>query len=325
MSEEITNFEIIQTESSNYSLGSSGINENAIKNPAFIYLTSLGSKFSRNGMKNALLRFAKFFGFQNLDDVPWERINVASFNLYKTQLLKEGRSPNTINTYLAAIRGVIKAAWQIGLISDHEKLILSTVKPVRGSRSYSGRALSQIETSKLISFCKVKNEAIDIRDIAIISLGIGCGLRRNELSELKLDDINFSEQSIRVIGKGNKERIVCGSEIVFIRLKDWINIRSAEGCPEVFVRIGKHGDLRLNQKLSPMAIFKMLQKRAQAVGLEKFTPHDLRRTFATRMLDVGADISIVKEAMGHSSINTTQRYDRRGLEKIREYSRSISV
>ena len=325
MSEEITNFEIIQTESSNYSLGSSGINENAIKNPAFIYLTSLGSKFSRNGMKNALLRFAKFFGFQNLDDVPWERINVASFNLYKTQLLKEGRSPNTINTYLAAIRGVIKPAWQIGHNRQHAKLILSTVKPVRGSRSYSGRALSQIETSKLISFCKVKNEAIDIRDIAIISLGIGCGLRRNELSELKLDDINFSEQSIRVIGKGNKERIVCGSEIVFIRLKDWINIRSAEGCPEVFVRIGKHGDLRLNQKLSPMAIFKMLQKRAQAVGLEKFTPHDLRRTFATRMLDVGADISIVKEAMGHSSINTTQRYDRRGLEKIREYSRSISV
>lgn len=272
-----------------------------------------------------MLRFAKFFGFQNLETVPWERINVASINLYKTQLLKEGRSPNTINTYLAAIRGVIKAAWQIGLISDHEKLILSTVKPVRGSRKYSGRALSQIESAKLISFCRAKNEAIDIRDIAIISLGIGCGLRRNELSELKLDDINFSEQSIRIIGKGNKERIVCGSEIVFIRLKEWINIRSGEGCPEVFVRIGKHGDLRLNQKLSPMAIFKMLQKRAQAVGLEKFTPHDLRRTFATRMLDVGADISIVKEAMGHSSINTTQRYDRRGLEKIREYSRSIPV
>ena len=154
-------------------------------------------------MKNALLRFAKFFGFQNLETVPWARINVASINLYKTQLLKEGRSPNTINTYLAAIRGVIKAAWQIGLISDHEKLILATVKPVRGSRKYSGRALSQIESSKLISFCRAKNEAIDIRDIAISSLGIGCGLRRNEPSELKLDDINFTDQSIRVIGKGN--------------------------------------------------------------------------------------------------------------------------
>ena len=118
---------------------------------------------------------------------------------------------------------------------------------------------------------------------------------------------------------------MCGSEIVFIRLKEWIKIRGREGCPEVFVRIGKHGDLRLNQKLSPMAIFKMLQKRANAVGLEKFTPHDLRRTFATRMLDVGADISIVKEAMGHSSINTTQRYDRRGIEKIKEFVRSISV
>lgn len=83
---------------------------------------------------------------------------------------------------------------------------------------------------------------------------------------MKLDDINFTDQSIRVIGKGNKERIVCGSEIVFIRLKEWINIRSGGGCPEVFVRIGKHGDLRLNQKLSPMAIFKMLQKERKPSG-----------------------------------------------------------
>ena len=89
MSEKISNFEIIDGESHNFSLGSSGINENALKNPAFIYLTSLGSKFSRNGMKNALLRFAKFFGFQNLETVPWERINVASINLYKTQLLRK--------------------------------------------------------------------------------------------------------------------------------------------------------------------------------------------------------------------------------------------
>lgn len=98
MSEKSSNFEIIEAEDRNFSLGSSGINENALKNPAFVYLTSLGSKVSRNGMKNALLRFAKFFGFQNLETVPWARINVASINLYKTQLLKEGRSPNTIKT-----------------------------------------------------------------------------------------------------------------------------------------------------------------------------------------------------------------------------------
>lgn len=74
-----------------------------------------------------------------------------------------------------------------------------------------------------------------------------------------------------------------------------------------------------------MAIFKMIEKRAKAAGIEKFTPHGLRRTFATRMLDVGADISIVKEAMGHSSINTTQRYDRWGFDKVRDYIRAIAI
>ena len=77
--------------------------------------------------------------------------------------------------------------------------------------------------------------------------------------------------------------------------------------------------------MSPMAIFKMIEKRAKAAGIEKFTPHDLRRTFATRMLDVGADISIVKETMGYSSINTTQRYDRRGFDKVRDYIRAIAI
>lgn len=74
-----------------------------------------------------------------------------------------------------------------------------------------------------------------------------------------------------------------------------------------------------------MAIFKMIEKRAKAAGIEKFTPHGLRRTFATRTLDVGADISIVKEAMGHSSINTTQRYDRWGFDKVRDYIRAIAI
>ena len=77
--------------------------------------------------------------------------------------------------------------------------------------------------------------------------------------------------------------------------------------------------------MSPMAIFKMIEKRAKAAGIEKFTPHGLRRTFATRMLGVGADISIVKEAMGHSSINTTQRYDRWGFDKVRDYIRAIAI
>ena len=142
---------------------------------------------------------------------------------------------------------------------------------------------------------------------------------------MKISDIDFSDQKITAIGKGNKQRLVTATEIVFIRLQKWLEVRGKEGCPELFVCIGKHGDIRHEQKMSPMAIFKMIEKRAKAAGIEKFTPHDLRRTFATRMLDVGADISIVKEAMGHSSINTAQRYDRRGFDKVRDYIRAIAI
>ena len=325
MTENFENFDIITADETNhFSLGNSP-GEKVLKNPASVYLLSLGSKFSRNGMKNALMRFARFYGFQSLDEVPWEQIEVGTINLFKAHLEKNELSPNSINTYLAALRGVIKAAWQMELISDHKRLILSTVKSVRGSRVQTGRALSQIETSKLISACSDSSDPSSLRDVAIVSLGIGSGLRRNELSSLKISDIDFSDQKITVIGKGNKQRLVTATEIVFIRLQKWLEVRGKDGCPELFVCIGKHGDIRHEQKMSPMAIFKMIEKRAKAARIEKFTPHDLRRTFATRMLDVGADISIVKEAMGHSSINTTQRYDRRGFDKVRDYIRAIAI
>lgn len=68
-----------------------------------------------------------------------------------------------------------------------------------------------------------------------------------------------------------------------------------------------------------------MERRGKKAGIESFTPHDLRRTFASRMLDIGADISIVKEAMGHASVVTTQRYDRRGLEKVKEFCKALSI
>lgn len=311
---------------SNGAYGLSGdVQQRLFRNPAAVYLLSLGSKFSRAGMKYALMQFAKFYGYTSLDAVPWQKLDVGSINLFKTQLEQKGRSPNTINTYLRALRGVINAAWQIEQISDHQKNLLMTVKPVRGSRKPKGRALSPVESSRLIESCHAERDNGGVRDVAILSLGIGCGLRRNELAGLTLSGVDMESQSIRVIGKGNKEREVPASEIVFVRLKRWLELRGEGGCDKVFCCLDKHGNIRVDKAMNPFAVFAMIKKRGKAAGLENFTPHDLRRTFATRMLDIGADISIVKEAMGHASIVTTQRYDKRGLEKIREFTRAITV
>lgn len=299
--------------------------EKLLRNPAAVYLLSLGSLNSQKTMKTGLLHFARFYGYSTLDHVPWEKIEVGTINLFKNFLEQKGSAPATINTYITALKGVIKAAWQLEQISDHRKMLLSTIKRVHGSRIAGGRALTAVETSRLIESCQKDKSVVGVRDIAIISLGIGCGLRRSELAGLNRDEVNMQDQIIKVIGKGNKQREIPAAEIVFLRLGKWLSLRGDTGCKNIFTCVDKYGNIRVDKPMTPVAIFFMIEKRAKAIGMEKFTPHDLRRTYATRLLDVGADISLVKEAMGHSSISTTQRYDKRGLEKIREFSRAIQI
>lgn len=264
MNDKTYNYEIIEREEKDSFSVSGFVNDSGLKNPAAVYLLSLGSPVSRKGMKNALMRFAKFAGFDSLDTVPWAQLDVGIFNLFQTYLQNEGKSPNTINTYLAALRGVIKAAWQLEQISDRKKMLFSTVKRVRGSRLMTGRALSQVETAKLIGACN--DGASGIRDAALISLGLGCGFRRSELAALRIDAVDFNEQTVKIIGKGNKERLVSAPEIVFIRLQKWLMLRGSEGCPELFVCIGKHGDIRNDHKLSPLAVFKLMENSWKEEG-----------------------------------------------------------
>lgn len=294
------------------------------KNPAYVYLASL-SPGSQINMRSILGRTAKFFGYANIDVCPWELINASAFVALKNFLLTKNAAPATVNLYLSALRGVVRAAWRMELISDHQRAVLDDIPGARGSRVLKGRALTALESHALLELCIKENTAKGVRDAAIIGMGIGFGLRRAEIAGVLTKNINLSSQIVSVIGKGNKEREVTGSDIVWQRIQCWKDIRGEEGSEYFFCQIDKHGHLLKNRPLLPHGVFTMLRKRAVQAGIQSFTPHDLRRTFATRMLEIGADIAIVKEAMGHSSVQTTMRYDKRGIEKIRQFSRAVYI
>lgn len=294
------------------------------KNPAYVYLASL-SPGSQKNMRAILGRIAKFFGYPNIDVCPWEFLNAQAFVAVKNFLLSKNASPATVNLYLSALRGVVRSAWRMELITDHQRAVIEDIPGARGSRVLKGRALTALESHALLDLCIRENTAIGIRDAAIIGMGIGFGLRRAEIAGVLTKNIDFSSQIVSVIGKGNKEREVTGSDIVWQRIQCWKDIRGEEGSERFFCRIDKHGNLLKDQPIKSEGVFFMLQKRAKQAGIESFTPHDLRRTFATRMLEIGADIAIVKEAMGHSSVQTTMRYDKRGIEKIRQFSRAVYI
>ena len=111
-------------------------------------------------------------------------------------------------------------------------------------------------------------------------------------------------------------------EQAWLLFEKWLQVRGTGGSDFVFCPIDRRGEMLYHSGLQPSAILQILQKRGIKSDLEKFSPHDLRRTFASRLLENGVDLSMVRDALGHSSIGTTVIYDHRGKEKLKQCLRN---
>ena len=164
--------------------------------------------------------------------------------------------------------------------------------------------LSTSEVEKLLT-CFDEYRPIEIRNTAILEILYSCGLRVSELVNLKNSDLFFDEGLIKVVGKGNKERFVPIGRIGQKSIRRYLAVR-VEG------KKGFNDILFLNNrgtKLTRNMIFLIVRKAAESAGIEKtISPHILRHSFATHLVENGADISSVQQMLGHSSITTTERY-----------------
>lgn len=294
-------------------------------NPAQAYVLTLGAGQSRNKVVRILNSIARDFGHDSLNDCPWERMTYDALLAFRTRQIDKGLSPATVNLQICTLRMVAKQAWLKGMMSIQTYSAIREVKGVRGTRVSRGRALNTRETGKLIAASELKATAIGIRDAAIFALAIGCGMRRAEIATLQLSSINHQTRTITILGKGNKERVVAPSTDAWERLKDWLEVRGEEGCGNVFVAVKKGNNIQPYWPLTTSAIYQLLQARAIEAHITAFTPHDLRRTFATRLLETGADINTVRQAMGHASVITTQRYDKRAEVIVEEATRKVPL
>ena len=287
-------------------------------NPAVLYVLSLGTDRSRKSMAFVIAQIGEKLGCRDIAQFPWQLVNYDWVIAYRATLSALGLKPSTINLHLSALRGIMRQAWLKKLIPLEEYVAVREVKCVRGSSLSRGRALSHTEIANLVCLSKDTETKAGLRDAALIALAVGCGLRRAEIQGLRLDQIDRRQNRILVFGKGQKERWVFPPPFVWQFLSDWVAVRGTGGSPNVFVPILKGDRIHTERPMSQTAIYNMLRARSRKFGIESFTPHDLRRTFATRLLDSGVDINTVRLAMGHSSISTTQRYDKRDEARLEE-------
>jgi site-specific recombinase XerD len=200
---------------------------------------------------------------------------------------------------------------------DYQR-ICAAIKNVAGTRLLAGRALDRGEIKALAHGCVGdRNRAAGLRDVALIGLLYSSGLRRAEAVAIDLADFDAETGAIRVLsGKGNNQRITYISDGALDAVNDWLLVRGREPGP-LFCPVRKSGVI-VHRRMSAAAVRLILRKRVRLAALKPATPHDMRRTFISDMLDAGADLSTAQKLAGHANPATTAAYDRRGEEAKRK-------
>lgn len=293
------------------------------RNPVEVYLAGLSATGKRS-MAQKLRVASAILGHDDPRDVIWSELKFEGVVAIRTWLADSERSPATINATLAAVRGTVKAAWALGLLSSDIYSRIAAVKGLRASRLPSGRALTVGEVAALFDVCFNDETPAGRRDAAILALLLGAGLRRAECAGIALSDYDPKEQSVTIRGKGDKERLMPLGESANQAVQDWLQLRGDWAGP-LLCRVRKDGAVQ-REAITAQAIYKALSKRGTQARVARFSPHDLRKTYASGLIDSsGGDISTVSRLLGHASVNTTSIYDRRGEAAKRKVADSLHL
>jgi integrase/recombinase XerD len=253
--------------------------------------------------KNDLERYVLFLS-QILKLEEPAAVTFSHIEDYLTEMGSMGLSPRSIARNISALRGF------------HEFCQLEKFAPADPSEIIETPKFTQklpdvllIEEVAQILDAPEKETAAGLRDAAILETLYGSGMRVSELVDLQLSQVIFEIDFIRVIGKGNKERLVPLGEVNKEVLSDYLNIARP-----LFIKNPTHtkNKVFLNQRGKPltrMSVWNIVQKYTSLAGIEKHVyPHAFRHSFATHLLEGGADLRVVQELLGHSSIITTEIY-----------------
>ena len=285
----------------------------ASEHPVAVYLAQLSSVDSRPAMKSSLEKIASIVDRRSTaESLPWHQLRFQHTMAIRAELVGS-YGARTVNRMLSALRGVLKTAWRLGQIetADYQRAI-----DFKGLKTTdlapAGRVVS-IEEVKTVLLAATKQEAPkNWRDQALLVAMFAGGLRRQEASALDSEHFDAATGAVTVHrGKGGKFRTTYLAEGYREWLEPWAKFQRERSCEPMFVRWNKDVGPTM-RRLTNAGVDYVLGELVDLAGIADLTPHDLRRTFATDLLENGADILMVQKLMGHADVKTTAIYDRRG-------------
>ena len=245
-------------------------------------------------------------------EFDWAALQYADTIQIREQVAKRF-SLHTANYHLCALRGVLKECWRLQLMSHADYASAVDFNQIRGENTEAGRVLSLDELVKLFRACQQDKAFAGVRDAAMLAVLYGCGLRREEL--VSLDVADYSDGVLTIHGKGNRIRLAHVVNEAREFFEDWLRFRGID--QPIFVSINKVGKLG-NAPLTTQSVYRILNRRAKQAGIDALSPHDVRRSTATHLLERGVDLAVVQRMLGHKQLATTVIYDRRGEKAKKE-------
>ena len=276
-------------------------------------------RFEKNASENTIeayvsdLQKLQDFAEQNLMNITPITISYEHLQEFLYQVSKNNYSERTQARWISSIKGFFSFLLEDELREDNPSALLETPK----LGLYLPDTLSLEEIEKLISATE-ENTDLAKRNRCMIEVLYGCGLRVSELTELQISNINFKENYLKIQGKGDKVRFVPLADYTADFIKNYINnIRSKQKINP------KHSDiLFLNSRgaqISRQMVFLIIKEIVRKAGIQKnISPHTFRHSFATHLLQNGADLRFIQEMLGHSSITTTEIYTHLNTEELHE-------
>jgi len=257
--------------------------------------------------KKDLFSLSDFLKSEQKGKITPDSIRRKDLKNYLIHLSQKGFDPASIQRKLSTLRSFFKYLQRRLKVKANPASSLEA--PKRKKRL--PRALSWPQVKSLLEPSLYQKEKQGLRDRAILELLYNTGLRLSEISSLRKGDIDFKAGEIKVLGKGNKERIVPIGENAAKILTGYLDSKNSK---DDFIFSNKYGE-----KLGRRGIARVVKKYgAKVIEEKKFSPHVLRHSFATHLLDEGANLLAVKEMLGHEKLSTTQIYTHLSLNRLKE-------
>ena len=278
-----------------------------LQNKFITYLSS-EKRFSEHTIKSYTTDLKQFTSFLSSEFQIIDEINEISFQIIRTwiaSLLEKGINPRSVNRKISTLKTYFKFLIREGELVENP--MMKVVAPK--SKKRLPVFIEEDQIASLLNEVQFEEGFVGQRNKLIIELFYVTGIRLSELINIKISDVDFNNQSIKVLGKRNKERIIPLSSNVVNDLN--IFIENNQKNKYLFTNLE-------GKKLYNKLVYRLVNKYIGEISsVNKKSPHILRHTFATHMLNNGADINAIKELLGHANLSATQVYTHNTIEKLK--------